>query len=99
MWAEERVTVSPQMAADIALVPMILFVGQLAAYILLVVGVVLICYSPIKSLVQHLYQRCKIINSHKHKRRKLEPNTNASCLKTQTAEMKALLQRGANSSS
>lgn len=52
MWAEERVRVTPEIAADIALVPLIVLLGQLVTGILLAVGVIMICWYPTKFITQ-----------------------------------------------
>lgn len=50
MWAEERVRVTPEIAADIALVPLIVLLGQIVTGALLAAGVILICWYPTKSI-------------------------------------------------
>lgn len=48
MWAEERVRVSPEIASDIALVPMIVLIGQIVTGILFALGIIMICWYPTK---------------------------------------------------
>lgn len=48
MWAEERVRVSAEIASDIALVPMIVLIGQIVTGILFALGIIMICWYPTK---------------------------------------------------
>ena len=54
MWAEERVRVTQEIAAEIALVPLIVLLGQLVTGILLAIGIIMICWYPTK-LITHLW--------------------------------------------
>lgn len=54
MWAEERVRVTEEIAADIALVPLIILLGQLVTGILLAIGIIMICWYPTK-FITHLW--------------------------------------------
>ncbi|XP_005188827.2 protein peste [Musca domestica] len=55
MWAEERVRVTPEIASDIALVPLIVLIGQLITGVLFALGAIMICWYPTK-FVTHLCQ-------------------------------------------
>ncbi|XP_046803707.1 protein peste isoform X1 [Lucilia cuprina] len=55
MWAEERVRVTSEIAAEIALVPLIVLLGQLLTGILLAIGVIMICWYPTKCIT-HCWQ-------------------------------------------
>lgn len=46
MWCEERVRVTPELAKEIALVPLIVLIGQLITAVLLAGGLILICWYP-----------------------------------------------------
>ncbi|XP_054742918.1 protein peste [Anastrepha obliqua] len=48
MWAEERVRVTTEIASDVALVPLIVTLGQVATGIMFAIGVLLICWYPTK---------------------------------------------------
>lgn len=52
MWAEERVRVSPEIASEIALVPMVVLIGQLVTGVLFAVGVIMTCWYPAKFITQ-----------------------------------------------
>ncbi|KAM7354262.1 peste isoform 1-T2 [Cochliomyia hominivorax] len=52
MWAEERVRVTPEIASDIALVPLIVLWGQLITGVLLATGVIMLCWYPTKFITQ-----------------------------------------------
>ncbi|XP_067625345.1 uncharacterized protein [Eurosta solidaginis] len=52
MWAEERVRVPPEIASQIALVPLIICLGQVFTGIMFAVGIILICWYPTKCLSQ-----------------------------------------------
>ncbi|XP_075153552.1 peste [Haematobia irritans] len=53
MWAEERVRVPPEIAANIALVPLIILIGQIVTGILFALGSIMICWYPTK-FITHL---------------------------------------------
>ncbi|XP_044251240.1 protein peste [Drosophila takahashii] len=55
MWCEERVRVSEEIAADIALVPLIVLVGQIITGILLAGGLICTCWYPTRQ-VTHFCQ-------------------------------------------
>ncbi|XP_030384862.1 protein peste [Scaptodrosophila lebanonensis] len=46
MWAEERVRVTEEIAADIKLVPLIVLLGQIFTGVLLAVGLICVCWYP-----------------------------------------------------
>uniref|UniRef100_A0A1I8PUG8 Protein croquemort n=1 Tax=Stomoxys calcitrans TaxID=35570 RepID=A0A1I8PUG8_STOCA len=52
MWAEERVRVPPEIAADIALVPFITLMGQIVTGILFALGFIMLCWYPTKFITQ-----------------------------------------------
>lgn len=54
MWAEERVRVTPEIASEISLVPLIVLVGQIITGILLAMGVIMTCWYPTK-YITHLW--------------------------------------------
>lgn len=53
MWCEERVRVTPEIAAEIQLVPQIIYWGQIVAGVILLVGIVLFCWHPFHSIKNH----------------------------------------------
>ncbi|BFF95494.1 protein peste [Drosophila madeirensis] len=55
MWCEERVRVSEEIAADIALVPLIVLLGQIVTGILLAGGLICTCWYPTRQ-VTHFCQ-------------------------------------------
>lgn len=52
MWAEERVRVTPEIASQIALVPLIVTLGQVVTGIMFAIGTLLICWYPTKYMSQ-----------------------------------------------
>lgn len=52
MWAEERVRVTEEIAADIALVPRIVMYGQIVTGILLAGGLICTCWYPTRQLTR-----------------------------------------------
>lgn len=50
MWCEQRVRVTPEIAADIELVPLIIYWGQVFAGISTLIGIVLFCWYPIHAI-------------------------------------------------
>lgn len=52
MWAEERVRVTEDIAADIALVPQVIMYGQIITGILLAGGLICTCWYPTRQLTR-----------------------------------------------
>lgn len=55
MWAEERVRVTEEIAASIALVPLFVMLGQIVTGVLLAGGLICTCWYPTRQLTRLCY--------------------------------------------
>ena len=68
IWFEQKVRITPELAADLKMLPLILLAGQIFAGVCFAAGLILICWYPL----EQFWQRNKL---HSHSIQKAENGT------------------------